>query len=49
MSKVELIELACALGEIRGEKAVELLTKMKIRYYNHSPELLQYIENGLMD
>jgi len=47
LSEDELIELACALGEIRGEKAVELLAKMKIKYYNHSSDLLQYIENGL--
>lgn len=43
----ELIELACALGEIRGEKATELLKKMKIKYYDHSSDLLQYIEDGL--
>lgn len=47
LSEDELIELACALGEIRGEKAVELLAKMKIKYYNHSSDLLQYIEDGL--
>ncbi|MGV7117749.1 hypothetical protein [Paenibacillus kyungheensis] len=47
LSEDELIGLACALREIRGEKAVELLSKMKVRYYNHSSALLQYIEDGL--
>lgn len=47
LSEDELIGLACALREIRGKKAVELLSKMKVRYYNHSSALLQYIEDGL--
>ncbi|WP_411346619.1 hypothetical protein ACE3MZ_11790 [Paenibacillus sp. WLX1005] len=47
LSEDELIGLACAFREIRGEKAIELLEKMKIKYYNHSSDLLQYIEEGL--
>ena len=49
LSEDELIGLACALSEIRREKAVELLAKMKIKFSNHSSELLQYIENGLKE
>lgn len=47
LSENELIELACAVDEIRGEKAIEILEKMKIRYRNHSSDLLEYIEDGL--
>lgn len=47
LAEDELIGVACAVDEIRGEKAIELLEKMKIRYYNHSSDLLEYIENGL--
>ncbi|ODP25957.1 hypothetical protein PTI45_04688 [Paenibacillus nuruki] len=47
LAEDELIGVACAVDEIRGEKAVELLAKMKIRYRNHSSDLLEYIEDGL--
>ncbi|MEJ8303816.1 HEAT repeat domain-containing protein [Saccharibacillus sacchari] len=47
LSENDLMELACAFGDIGGKKAIESLETMKRNFGDHSPDLLKAIENEL--
>lgn len=47
LSDDEIINLACAFGEIRGLKALEILEKMKVDYSGRAPDVLREIEIGI--